>query len=200
MKFTGIFAAMALFLVVSGLNAQDEKRKGRPRPGQGGASFERMLKALDRNQDGKLSREEAPDRMKERFAQMDGNGDGFVDRTELAKLMDMRGKRGAQPGGPAGESPRGKKGKAGELPGPGNAAGGRGGRMLDLARLFKEGDRNGDGNLDSREQQAIIEQFNALVDRMRQMRGGEAGKRKSGDRFERPDTDPVKPKRPGMED
>ena len=72
--------------------------------------------------------------------------------------------------------------------------------MLDLARLFKEGDRNGDGNLDSREQQAIIEQFNALVDRMRQMRGGEAGKRKSGDRFERPDTDPVKPKRPGMED
>ena len=42
-----------------------------------------VFKRLDRDGDGKISREEAPEPMKERFAMLDTNGDGFVTQEEF---------------------------------------------------------------------------------------------------------------------
>jgi hypothetical protein len=50
--------------------------------------------AADADGDGKLSLEEAPDRMKERFAEIDSNGDGFIDEEELAASRAARNRDG----------------------------------------------------------------------------------------------------------
>ncbi|MGI9239251.1 MAG: hypothetical protein ACR2RV_00530 [Verrucomicrobiales bacterium] len=60
------------------------------RAGGGGGGFrpgaEQILKRIlesDADGDGKLSREEAPERMKDRFDTMDSNGDGFIEKAEI---------------------------------------------------------------------------------------------------------------------
>ena len=70
------------------------------------------LKAADANKDGKLSKEEAPDRMKENFDRIDANSDGFLDETELKQMAErMREAFGNRPEGagpprrPEGEKP-----------------------------------------------------------------------------------------------
>ncbi|MBL8829701.1 MAG: EF-hand domain-containing protein, partial [Planctomycetaceae bacterium] len=50
---------------------------------KGGEFMTRMFEQADANKDGKLSKDEAPERMKENFDRIDRNGDGFVDRDEL---------------------------------------------------------------------------------------------------------------------
>ena len=52
-------------------------------------SPEQLLKTFDRNGDGKLSRDEAPERMKQRWDQIDTNHDGFITVDEL-KARDAR--------------------------------------------------------------------------------------------------------------
>ena len=69
---------------------------------------------LDKDGDGKISKEEAPERMRERFDQMDQNGDGFFDKKEqeaLIKMIRERAGQGGQrrpdqPGRPGGRSDR----------------------------------------------------------------------------------------------
>jgi hypothetical protein len=60
------------------------------------------LSQLDKDSDGKLSREEAPERMASFFGRLDTNADGFLDAAELAAMRSrMRGVgRGGGPGGP----------------------------------------------------------------------------------------------------
>jgi Ca2+-binding EF-hand superfamily protein len=41
---------------------------------------------MDRDSDGKISRDEAPEEMKQRFATLDTNGDGFISRDELPAI------------------------------------------------------------------------------------------------------------------
>ena len=105
-------------------------RPGRPgegggRPGEGGGNVEtmvaNMLRNADKDSDGKISKEEAPERMKENFARMDANSDGFIDEAELKQVFG-----------------RMRQGGAG---GPGGAGAGRaGGGMRDM-------DKNGDGKI-----------------------------------------------------
>ncbi len=58
------------------------------RPGQGGEQRRFTgFGQLDKDGDGKISKEEAPERMRERFDQMDGNGDGFLDKAEQEELV-----------------------------------------------------------------------------------------------------------------
>jgi multidrug resistance efflux pump len=58
-------------------------------------------RAMDLDKDGKLSKDEAPEPMKLFFDNLDKNGDGFADETEMkAAMAAMR--RMQQPGGPGG--------------------------------------------------------------------------------------------------
>ncbi len=97
-------------------NGQRADRGGQQggRGGQG-PSIDRM----DQNGDGKLSKDEVPERMSQRFDRMDTNGDGFIDAEEFAVLISRRGQGAAGRGGQGGRGGRG---------GQGGRGGGRGGR------------------------------------------------------------------------
>ncbi len=65
-------------------------------PPPGGGLFEQS----DENKDGKLSRDEAPGFLRDRFDQIDTNKDGFISREEDTAFLRQRGPGG--PGGPPG--------------------------------------------------------------------------------------------------
>ena len=86
---------------------------GGPR-GDGGAM---MLKRLDTNNDGKISREEMRAEADKRFDRLDTNKDGFIDQAELQAGRDrMKERRG--PGRGGSEGPGGPGGPAGDTPPP----------------------------------------------------------------------------------
>jgi hypothetical protein len=53
---------------------------------------------FDRDGDGKLSRDEAPEPMRDSFSQLDTNGDGFIDAAELSALQKRSGRGGGGAG------------------------------------------------------------------------------------------------------
>jgi len=73
------------------LRQMDKDRDGKIDPTELKAARERcvtdrvdvLMKALDRNKDGKISREEARGLIREHFDRIDRNGDGFINRQEL---------------------------------------------------------------------------------------------------------------------
>jgi collagen type III alpha len=72
---------------------------GAPNAGPFAEQFLSRLKEADTNGDKQLSREEAPERLKERFDQIDRNGDGQLDQAELKTMVErMRGAAGNRPG------------------------------------------------------------------------------------------------------
>lgn len=80
-----------------------------PAQGGGGAgggrpSPDALISGADKNGDGKLSADEAPEQMKANFAAIDADSDGFVTREELAARFQSRGGRG-QGGGAQGGQP-----------------------------------------------------------------------------------------------
>lgn len=78
---------------------------GPPEGGPGGGrNFDPMQ--FDEDGDGKISLDEAPDRMKEFFEQIDTNGDGFADAEEFAARRAARQREGGGPGGDGGGRPR----------------------------------------------------------------------------------------------
>ncbi len=84
---------------------------GRPRGGN--------LMQFDTDKDGKVSREEAPEPMRERFDMMDTDGDGFIDSSDLEK-MRQQFPSGGGPGGPAADRPGGPGRPAGPPSGGAN--------------------------------------------------------------------------------
>lgn len=74
---------MVLGMVLIGATeaiAQDRKEKPRQRP-----TVEQLMKDLDEDEDGKLSKEEVKGRLKEDFDKIDANEDGFLSEEELEK-------------------------------------------------------------------------------------------------------------------
>ncbi|MEX2286028.1 MAG: EF-hand domain-containing protein [Planctomycetaceae bacterium] len=92
----------------------DENRgKGRPGgrgpegagpggPGGTGAFGERFFERLDKDGDGKISNEEAPERLKERFQSLDTDKDGVVSLEEFKKGAEDRGANRGRRGPPDG--------------------------------------------------------------------------------------------------
>ena len=70
-----------------------------PRPTRGERMVASMVERLDQDKDGKLSLEECPERMAERFQEWDANSDGFIDKDEQAKMAESFGGRRRGGGG-----------------------------------------------------------------------------------------------------
>jgi len=64
----------------------------RPAPADLEKNIKRLLKRLDRNGDGKISRQEAPPRMADRFARLDRDNSGQLDRQELTLVVELLGR------------------------------------------------------------------------------------------------------------
>jgi hypothetical protein len=88
------------------------KDKGERRGKQGGRGGFNLM-SLDTNGDKKISLDEAPDRMKERFGDLDTNGDGFLDASEIAAMTRKFQEMSQQRGGPDGPEGRGGPGGPG---------------------------------------------------------------------------------------
>lgn len=188
------FGASALLLTAVTAGAQDGDR---PRPpggpggpgNDGGKRILEFLKKADSNQDGKLSKDEfaavSQRDTDERFARMDGNGDGFVDKEEVGKIAErMRsmagrgrpdGAPGRPPGGdggfrrPPGGAPDGDK-PEGRPPG-GRPQGGRPGMNPD--EIFGRMDGNGDGSVDSEEYASFSKR--EIEERFKRLDGDSSG-------------------------
>lgn len=121
----------------------------------GGAGFGgNLIEQFDKDGDGKLSKDEVPERMRDNFDRFDLNNDGFIDADEVTKMMENlreamreRFQQGqGRPGGPGpGPGPGGPGGPRGERParpagpGPGDASA--------IEARMKELDKDGDGKI-----------------------------------------------------
>jgi len=81
------------------------------RSGGAGGMMDRIM-SQDKNQDGKLSKDEVDERMLPMFDRLDGNSDGSIDKSEIeaaaARMGGSRGGRGG-PGGPGGNQGGGQR-------------------------------------------------------------------------------------------
>jgi Ca2+-binding EF-hand superfamily protein len=84
---------------MSGAAAGPESMPGAP-PGGAAAGRQnprQLLRRLDADGDGALSRDEAPPRVKQAFSQLDADGDGKLTPRELQRLDGGRGQRSPRP-------------------------------------------------------------------------------------------------------
>jgi len=113
---------MLLGLGTAGVLAQDGP--GKP-PGGSGGDVRRpavMFQNLDKNGDGKISKDEAPERLALNFDKFDANHDGFITLEEFKAAIP-----------PGAGSPGGSGGSGGDVRRP--------------AVMFQNLDKNGDGKI-----------------------------------------------------
>ena len=92
------------------------------------------LKKADKDGDNRLSKEEAPERMKARFDGIDKNSDGYLDLEELKPVIERIVKQMDARGGPR----KGKKPQGAKKPGKGRP-------HAEMFRKLKEADKDNDG-------------------------------------------------------
>ncbi|MBN4049929.1 EF-hand domain-containing protein [bacterium AH-315-M10] len=97
----------------------------------------RIFQRMDRNGDGSISKDEAPDRMP--FDQVDSDGDGKVSEAEFTKAWLAHAKQRG------GQGRNGSRGQDGEKKDMDRRGGQRGGDRA--AAFFKRMDKNGDGKI-----------------------------------------------------
>ena len=73
--------AFGLMVLISNVSFGQSK----PREGKQPPSFSQLLKEMDKNDDGKLSKDEIKGPLKEDFAKIDANEDGFITEKEFKK-------------------------------------------------------------------------------------------------------------------
>ncbi|MBT7982059.1 MAG: hypothetical protein HN584_05780 [Akkermansiaceae bacterium] len=66
----------------------NQRRPDQQNPNQNRSSRRPSLETFDKDEDGKISKEEAPDRLKDRFDEVDKNSDGFLDKEEQAAMFE----------------------------------------------------------------------------------------------------------------
>jgi Ca2+-binding EF-hand superfamily protein len=118
--------------------------------GPGGArarSLDAVIQRADRDGDGKLSKDEVPEMLRERFDQVDTDRDGLVDKDELSavgeRLRRLRDDRGAPPGFPGRPS-------ASERPGRPGGAINEANRQR-VAEFLREHDKDADARVSLKE-------------------------------------------------
>lgn len=111
------------------------------------------LMAFDKNEDGKLTKDELPERMQSLLARADENEDGALTKEELLKLAEREGAFG----GPGPGGPGGREGG----PGPGGPGGGPG---EFVTRFLEQNDANKDGKLSGDEIPERMRQNLARID------------------------------------
>ncbi len=161
-----LICLIAITLLCCGdLSAQGEKQQRKQKSGQQRGDFAQMFQRLDKNGDQQLTKDEIPDRMKQRMSRMDLDGNGAIDAQEMqqiAKRMQNRQKGAKQGKGKSrGQSKRGemqdgknsnqgsakrkkgnsKKGKAGQ-----NAGGSVSSEQF-VQGFTRRLDKNGDGKI-----------------------------------------------------
>lgn len=156
-------------------------------PGRGAGEMLSRVMAFDKNQDGKLSKDELPERLHGMLTRGDLNDDGSLDKDELSKIAAAFQGRGGDGGGrppqgrPSGQGPEGRGG-------PPSAE-----MMINHAMTF---DADGDGKLS----RAELTKFAEDVGRRRGGEGGPGGR--GGDRPPqggRGDRGGERPRRPASE-
>ncbi|WP_254507477.1 hypothetical protein [Anatilimnocola floriformis] len=128
---------------------------GPPAGGLGNISAKDIFNRLDKDGNGKIEKDEIPERMKENMGRVDSNSDGAVDLAEFEKVAQffagMAGRRpdaapaGAPEGRPAGgPPPMGPILRALDTDGDGELSASE---IADAAKSLAKLDRNGDGKL-----------------------------------------------------
>ncbi|QEG24430.1 EF-hand domain-containing protein [Mariniblastus fucicola] len=212
-----------------GMQQGQGRRRGQGE-GRGSAQMMEMLfTRLDADKSGSISLDEAPDRLKDRFAKLDSNGDESVSKDEFQASFANRGE-GAKGKEGAGKGRRGGKGKEGagkgRRGGKGKDGAGKGnqqrrGQMMDPAAMIERSDANNDGSISLDEAPERLKQrfdrldadssgtitadeLKSAFEKMKQ--GGMRGKGGKGGQVGRNKsadenaTKPVKPSRPPMDD
>ncbi|MDA0588049.1 MAG: hypothetical protein O2820_08245 [Planctomycetota bacterium] len=106
-------------------------RPGAGAPGGQGGSFADRILAFDKDKDGKISKEEAPEFLQRGFERMDTDKDGFISKKEIDELSSRFGGGGGRPGAggrPGGEGGRPARPEGGAGGRPARPEGGAGGR------------------------------------------------------------------------
>jgi len=75
------------------------QRVGRASGAAGASTSRGNLMQYDSDGDKRISREEAPGRIKSFFDRVDANGDSFITNTEIKKLREQMQQSGRQPSG-----------------------------------------------------------------------------------------------------
>ncbi|MCC7290936.1 MAG: PDZ domain-containing protein [Phycisphaerales bacterium] len=90
-----------------------------PPPGAAGpGGMLQMLQRMDANGDGKILKDEVPERMQGMFDRMDTNKDGAIDKDEIAAASERFRSRGGPPGGRGGNPPPSEGPPPGQGPPP----------------------------------------------------------------------------------
>jgi Ca2+-binding EF-hand superfamily protein len=104
-RITVLAGGVLLLLATDGQTQTKDAKDPKKLPGKTPDEIvEFLLKQMDADKDGKISREEAKGKLAESFDKIDANKDGYLDRKELRALAErmLAQKSGFGPGGPMG--------------------------------------------------------------------------------------------------
>lgn len=157
---------------------QEGQRGQRRSGGEGGSnSFATRLLAFDENGNGKLEKDELPERMQGMIDRIDTNGDGVIDQDELqamggggAGAGQQRGRRGGNGGQGGGNRQRGR----------GEGGGGGGSRADFFIERAMSFDANEDGLLSEDELREMMENMPQRGGRGGGQGGAGGGRGRSG--------------------
>ena len=192
---------------------QPERPQGQQtqRPQGGPADFIERIKGFDQNKDGKITKDEMPERMQAMIERLDTNKDGAIDNKELAALKDRLTQGGQRPQGQQGQRPEGQQGQRpqGQRPQGQRPEGQQGQRPqfnpADIIKRIKESDKNKDGKITKDEfpeqmqrmfpridanQDGAIDREELAVMEQRMAQRGQDGQRPQGQPGQRPEGQP----------